>query len=181
VDRPVNLIPLICPQCNTRVPANPEEVAWVCAQCGQGLLLNDEKGLFPIAVYYASNILPGAIGKPYWVVEGQVSLQRESYDSGSKQNTEAEGFWRQKRRFFVPAYPITLEALLAQGVNLILQQPLLEGGPPTRFEPVVLTAEAIYPTAEFIVMAVEAGRKDKLKKLDFRLSLAAPVFWILPA
>jgi hypothetical protein len=29
-------------------------------------------------------------------------------------------------------------------------------------------------------MAVEAGRKDQLKSIDFELQLSKPVLWILP-
>jgi hypothetical protein len=40
--------------------------------------------------------------------------------------------------------------------------------------------EDVSAAAEFIVMAIEAGRKDKLKELDFSLKLSTPVLWILP-
>jgi hypothetical protein len=35
-------------------------------------------------------------------------------------------------------------------------------------------------TAEFIVMAVEAERKDDLKEIRFKLELDPPILWILP-
>jgi hypothetical protein len=35
--------------------------------------------------------------------------------------------------------------------------------------------------AEFIVVAIEAGRPDRLKKVDFQLKLTQPTLWILPA
>jgi hypothetical protein len=35
------------------------------------------------------------------------------------------------------------------------------------------------PVAEFIVLAIEAERKDQLRSLNFNLNLAAPELWIL--
>lgn len=40
--------------------------------------------------------------------------------------------------------------------------------------------EDIQPVAEFVVMAIEAGRKDMLKNLRFTLKLSLPSLWILP-
>jgi hypothetical protein len=144
------------------------------------MLLDEEKGLLPVEVNYSAAIAPNAVGKPYWVADGQVTVQQRLAFSGRQDAEEAARFWSQPRRFFVPAFASTLEALLTQGVNLLLQPPALQPGPPARFEPATLPAADFRPTAEFVVMAVEAGRKDKLKKVDFNLQLSAPVLWILP-
>ena len=105
-------------------------------------------------------------------------MRRETYSG--KETSEAERFWSQPRRFFVPASSLSLENVLQLGVALLLQPPTLAPGPAARFEPVTLSGRDILPTAEFIVMAVEANRKDKLKKLEFSLQLSAPVMWVLP-
>jgi hypothetical protein len=180
VDKAIELVPLVCVRCSTPVPAELDEVAWVCAQCGQGLLL-EETGLQALEVHYMAGIPANSKGKPYWVTQGQVSsLQREKYGSGGKEAQEAEAFWGQPRRFFVPAYSATLENLLAQATQLLLQPPALQEGPASPFEAVTLAVEDVRPAAEFIVMAIEAGRKDKLKKMNFSLQLSSPVLWILP-
>jgi hypothetical protein len=153
-------------------------MAWVCAQCGQAMQLDEEKGLQQLELRYSSAIAPGAAGKPFWVCEGRVSMRRETYSG--KETSEAERFWSQPRRFFVPASSLSLENVLQLGVALLLQPPALASGPAARFEPVTLSGRDILPTAEFIVMAVEANRKDKLKKLEFNLQLSAPVMWVLP-
>lgn len=178
--RPLELIPLVCPRCNTPIPAAPEETAWACAQCGQGMALTDRWGLQPLEIHYAHTLPPNAIGRPFWVAVGDVVLQREAYDRGKKENSEAQIFWSAPRRFFIPAFECTLEALLSQATALVLQPPALQDGPPARFAPVTLPPDQLQATAEFIVMAIEANRKDKLKKVDFSLSLREPVLWILP-
>lgn len=180
MDKAIELIPLVCVRCSTPVPAEVDEVAWVCAQCGQGLSL-EETGLQSLEVNYMAGIPADAKGKPYWVVQGQVSsLQREKYGSGSKETQQAQTFWSQAQRFFVPAYSATLEHLLAQATQLLLQPPALQKGTAAPFEPVTLAIEDVRPAAEFIVVAIEAGRKDKLKKINFSLQLSLPVLWILP-
>jgi hypothetical protein len=180
VGETVELIPLVCTRCSTPVPANPEEVAWVCAQCGQGLLLDEQKGLASLDVYYSAQIPPNAPGKPYWVAKGDVTVQRKTYDSGRRGDQEAQQFWSQSRQFIVPAYECTLESFTKIGVDWLRQPPALQPGSPTAFEPVTLHLEDVQAAAEFIVVAVEAGRSDKLKEVSLSLNLSTPALWILP-
>ncbi len=176
----VELIPLVCTHCSTPVPANPEEVAWVCAQCGQGLLLDEQKGLAPLDVYYSAQIAPNTRGKPYWVAQGDVTVQRQTYDSGRRGEQEAQQFWSQPRQFIIPAYDCTLETFTKIGVDWLRQPPALQPGSPAAFEPVTLHLDDVKAAAEFIVVAVEAGRSDKLKEVSFSLDLSKPTLWILP-
>lgn len=155
-------------------------MAWVCAQCGQGVALDVQKGLTPVQVHYAQGIPPNGRGKPFWVAEGQVTLERDVYRSSGKSAQEAAQFWSQSHRFLIPAYTISQEDLLAQTTRLLLQPPELKPGSAAQFEPVTLSMEDIQPVAEFIVMAIEAGRKDVLKNLRFTLNLSLPTLWILP-
>jgi len=144
VDKPVELIPLICPRCSTPVPAESGEVAWVCSQCGEGWSLEEERGLAPLRVEFSAGIAPNTSGKPYWVVEGQVSLQRQAFGSNQQQSSEAEVFWRQPRRFLIPAYTCTLEELLDLGTRMLLQPPALQPGAPVRFDPATLAPGLTY-------------------------------------
>ncbi len=176
--RPVELIPLVCLKCNTAIPAEPDEVAWACAQCGQGNLLDDEKGLVPVEIHTSARVPPNARGKPFWVVDGQVSMRRETY-SGNEE-LQARQFWREPRRFFVPAFACPLETLLELGQSMLARPLDLQPGPAAAFEPVVLSPADVPAAVDFIVMAVEAGRKDKLKEVEFNVRLSEPVLWILP-
>ena len=65
-------------------------------------------------------------------------------------------------------------------LGLVLQPPAIQSGPPVRFAPVTLAMEDIRPMAEFIVMAIEAGRADMVKDIQFDLKLSTPALWILP-
>jgi hypothetical protein len=178
VDKPVQLIPLVCIKCSTRIPAEPEQMAWVCAVCGQGMYLDEQNGLQPIEIHYSADIKPNATGHPYWVADGRVNLQRETY--GSSKSSDAIQFWSQARRFFIPAYRASLDNLLTQAAALLTNPPPLQDGTPVRFDAVTLDRQDVKSAAEFIVVAIEAGRSDRLKKVDFGIQLSDPALWILP-
>lgn len=180
MDQPTQLIPLRCVRCNTALPAEPDEVAWVCPQCGQGQLLDDDQGLQSLSVQYAQGIPPGVQGWPYWVADGRVQLQRSVLRQNRQAEADSAHFWSQPRRFFIPAYRCTLEELLAQATQLLLQPPGLQSAPPAPFRPVILAPQDIQPAVDFIVMAVEAGRKDSLHNLQISVKLSPPALWILP-
>jgi hypothetical protein len=175
---PVVLIPLRCLRCETPVPAQPEEVAWRCSQCGQGLLLDESKGLVPLEIHCSADILPNRVGKPFWVAEGQVTVQRDTY-SGDK-SADAQRFWGGKKLFIIPAFAGTLESLLSLSMQFLQQPPELQPGPDASFEPVTLSPADLTAAAEYLVMAIEAGRKDSLKVVSVGVSLSAPSLWVLP-
>ena len=178
----VALIPLACFKCDTSLPAQPGETAWVCARCGQGLRLDEDApaGLAPLAVQYAAGLDPARPGKPFWVAEGRVQLQRTTYATLSDKAGEARQLWAQPRRFFIPAYDVPLQILADLGPRLALNPPALQPGPPAPFEPVTVSPDDLPALAEFIVLAIEAGRSDMLKQVGIQVSLSEPALWILP-
>ena len=180
MDQAVQLIPLVCMRCNARIPAGYEEVAWVCTQCGQGQQIIPGKGLAKLEVYYMAGLPPDLPGNPYWILDGTVSINtRESFGSAAKQFEEARQFWEVSRRFFIPAHATTLEDFLSQATGLLLSPPILKPGLAVQFSPVTVPVEDAQPAAEFIVMAIEANRKDRLRNIDFSLILGLPSLWIL--
>ena len=180
MDRPIELVPLVCIQCSTAIPAGVDEVAWVCAQCGQGMFLDEAHGLEALEFHYSADIPQNSTGKPYWVADGQVILERETYGSAGEHGNAAQQFWGQPRRFFVPAFQAPLESLLEIAKVMLLNPPRLSSGPGTPFEAITLYRDDLSAAAEFIVIAIEAERKDKIKRIDFELQLSRPVLWILP-
>lgn len=178
----VKLIPMLCTRCQTPVEAQPDEVFWVCRNCGQGLLLSDEKGLVAQVLHYGAGLAQNATGKPIWVFWGQVVLQRETFNNlfGDKTQEMVE-FWQQPRWFFIPGYDLPLDQLIETGVRL-LRQPvaLQEVNSPAAFLPVTIHPNDLRPLVEFLILDVEAERKDQLKALAFTLQMSEPELWILP-
>lgn len=179
MDKPVELIPLLCVNCQTAVPAEPDERAWVCGQCGQGLLLDEEHGLVPLEVHYIAGISPEDKGKPFWVARGSVKLSRETFDRSGEAEA-AQRYWGEARRFFVPAYTCPMEELLPLGRRYLSNPPVLQEGEAVSFEPVTLSINDMQALAEFIVLALEAERRDQLKRVEINLQLEQPTLWILP-
>jgi hypothetical protein len=177
----VDLTLLKCLRCGTFVQAEEDEVAWVCAQCGQGLLLT-ETGLAPLSVQWAA--LPGPPVAlqlrwlPFWTFVGTVRFGgRETY-GGARQ---PDALWNAPRRFFVPAFPYPLDDLQQLGAQLTRRQPPLSPGQPAGpLSRCTLFPEDAQGAAEFVVLTVEAAQKDKLKQLSFALELGEPELWLLP-
>jgi ribosomal protein L40E len=181
VDQQINLVALVCLRCNAQVPAEPDQVAWVCPQCGQGQRLavtstdDETHGLVALHVNYAAGESGNLPGKPYWVTEGQVILEHISYSGSNDPARQAQQFWNLPRLFFIPAFDCSLETLLTQGMNLLVKPPALQPGATIAFDPVTLPMEDIDAAADFIVVAIEANRPDR-----FTVQLSAPRLWILP-
>jgi hypothetical protein len=176
----IELVLLKCLRCGRPLPATEEEVAWVCAQCGEGMQLTSA-GLAALAVNWAAP-RPGATDLrwlPFWVFTGTVSfLRRETY-SLAKSNHDR--LWDGPRRFYIPAFPIPLQQLETLGADLARQQiPLHPGSPMGALQNCTLFPDDARHAAEFVVLTIEAEQKDKLKTVEFRLDLNEPEMWVLP-
>jgi hypothetical protein len=176
----VELVLLKCLQCGTPVPAEEDEIAWSCATCGRGLQLTESE-LIPIEVSWAA-ARPGQRPeqwRPLWVFTATVRfLRRESFSGGSQPHK----LWQQPVRFYIPAYACSLQHLERLGADLVEQQPVLQPGPPMGLvKGCTLLPQDARAAAEFVVLTLEADRKDKLKTVDFGLDLAGPpALWVVP-
>ncbi|MFM8319786.1 MAG: hypothetical protein ACKOC5_02640 [Chloroflexota bacterium] len=180
MDRPVELIPLRCLNCATPIAARPDEVAWACPQCGQGLALDQQKGLAPLQIQYAAGLPANREGRPFWVVNGKVALQRMTFGEKGKVDQQSDDYWAQPHRFYLPAYDLGLDEMLSNATRLLAEPPNLQAGPPGRFCPVTLGLDDLQPVIEYLVTAIEAGRKDRMRALGIKLNLSQPVLWVLP-
>ena len=177
--QPVRLIPLLCPHCQTPIPAQPDEVAWVCGNCQKGALLDEKKGAVPLNVFFHASLAAGKKGAPFWVTRGKVTFQERITYRGDEQKA-MQDFWAEPRLFAIPAFALPLEEAIAMGVQFLHQPIPMEMGKPAPFPPIVVPPQDVHPLAEFIVMSVEAERKDALKHLKFTLTLEPLQCWILP-
>lgn len=179
MSQPVELIPMYCLKCQSPIPAGVDETVWVCSACGQGMLLDPDKGLVNLEIHFTADLPQGVPGHPYWVSSGKVSANRTTF--AGDQTREMQAFWLEPRRFIIPAYALELEEITRLGVNLVRQPPVMTpASSPSPFYPVVLMPEDVRPLVEFIVLSIEAERRDALKELTFTLDLEPPELWILP-
>ena len=169
---------LKCPQCSTPVPAEEDEVAWVCATCGTGLQLG-EAGLERVGVHWAATAAGARVDawRPFWVFTGSAHFSnRISYNG----HAEPEPLWNQPVRFFVPVYICPLAQLQSLGADLTRRQPALQSGPAGELKGCSFLPDDARRAAEFVVLSIEAARPDKLRTVQFSLQLGAPELWVLP-
>jgi predicted RNA-binding Zn-ribbon protein involved in translation (DUF1610 family) len=176
----VSLIPLLCLRCQAPLPAEPDEVAWVCPQCGQGLLLSESQGCVTQTINYAAGIPANSKGHPFWVCNGQAAIAQRRVYGGGDQSRPTQQFWGVPHRFFIPAFDLNLDQMVETGTRLLLQPPALQVGSPVTFLPVTLHSQDLQAMAEFIVIGIEASRSDKIREVQFTLQLSPPDLWILP-
>jgi hypothetical protein len=184
--QPIRLVPLLCVKCRAPIPAQPDEVAWVCEQCGQGLLLNPapmpevaENATQPIQVFFSNSISSGTVGRPFWVTQGKVTFRERQTYKGNE-TAAAKDFWSVSRLFYVPAWACSLEEILSIGGALLKNPFSMNLGSPCRFAPVILLPSDLQALAEFMVINIEAERRDWLKSVLFDLKLEKPQLWIMP-
>lgn len=182
----IRLVPLLCAQCKAPVPARPDEVAWVCETCGRGLLLDTmpkpglgECGTQPLDIFFSNAVASGAQGRPFWVARGQVSLTTRDTYKGDE-GRAAHEFWSAPRLFFIPAWEASLEDTIQIGVSLLRTPQRMDSGGRVPFLSVVTPPGDVPALADFIVINIEADRKDYLKTVKFDLNLEPPQLWILP-
>jgi hypothetical protein len=160
------------------VPAEPDEVAWVCANCGQGLLLDEEAGLKAITVHSAAHPGGEATRRPYWVALGRVRFtRRESYGRDAAPNER----WGRPVQFVLPAFAATVEQAVGAGVTLLERPPELVEGEAQLLRGAAVLPDEIEPLARFVVLSIEAARDDKLEAIEFIIDLGPPELWLLPS
>jgi hypothetical protein len=175
----VHLIPLLCPKCRGAVPAQPGEVAWVCDACGQAMLIDDTNGSRSIDAFFSAQIGQNALARPFWVARGSVRFTTRQTYRGDESRAMNE-FWSVPRLFYVPAYDLPVNQVVQEGIRLMSNPVAMQSGPRARYQPVVVSPRDVKPLAEFLVMSIEAARKDALKLLDFTVQLEEAQLWFLP-
>jgi hypothetical protein len=187
------LVPLRCPSCQQLLPVDNDDVLIDCAQCCTAVLVDDE-GVRTIEVRFAvsSPAAGQAVGwLPYWVFHGHVHIrERETQGGGgwgilgATPDAESRQLWGNQRQLYVPAWNLPLREAQAIGSKLIEAQPAYSFIPRpenARIQTATISADDAAKMLEFIVLAIEARRKDWLKRLVFELELEPAQLWALPA
>ncbi|HSB88522.1 MAG TPA: hypothetical protein VLD63_00705 [Anaerolineales bacterium] len=174
----VDLIPLECLRCRTRLPAEEGQVAWVCPACGQGQRLTEESILKELPIQFAAAASPAQVRWfAFWVLQGQVRIvERLSY--GREQ--PADPRWEAPQTFVLPGFETTPEEAVQWGLRFLREPVRLAAGSAESLPPVTVGPDEAQALAEYVVLSYEADRRDKLKALRAVLDLGAPELWCLP-
>jgi hypothetical protein len=175
---PVELVPLECLRCRSRLPAEEAQVAWLCAACGQGQRLDEEAELRPVEIHFARSAGNGeARWLPFWVLPVRVRiLERLSY--GRDQPPDPR--WDEPQQFVLPAFDTRPEDAGQWGAKFLREPVKLGDGPVGSLPSVTVTPEEAQSLAEFVVLTIEAERRDKIKSLNAVLDFGDAELWCLP-
>ena len=175
---PVELVPLECLRCRTRLPAEEGELAWICSACGQGQRLGDEASLIELEIRFADGSPEATVRWfPFWVLHGNVRiLERLSYGGGQAPDPR----WEAPQQFILPAFETTPEEAAQWGTRFLREPVGLLPGSPGTLSGVTVSPEEAQALAEFVVLSFEADRRDKLKSLRAVLDFGPPELWCLP-
>jgi hypothetical protein len=97
--------------------------------------------------------------------------------------TDPDKLWDTPQRFFIPAWELPLKELEDMGAALLKRGLRPAPGPAPAGG--ALSACSLFPedavqAAEFVVLTIEAERRDKLKRIEFKIEASAPELWLLP-
>jgi hypothetical protein len=181
----MKLIALRCPTCATPLPAENDDVVVACTNCHTTIAIS-QSGPVKMAVRFAvlgDKQAPGNQWVPFWVFNGRVMIQRRETQGGGSAEKDARQMWQSPRALYVPAWELSMHTAQNVGSRLIQQQPQLQQI--EQPQDAVLTSATVTPgdarkLLEFIILAIEARRKDWLKNLQFTLEVGEPQKMALP-
>jgi len=181
----MRLILLRCPNCGEPLEPGNDDVVLACNNCHTPVAIA-VNGPQKMAVRFVN---PGKTGKgnwwfPFWVFEGQVRILKRETQGGSRSGRkDSEKMWGMARHLYVPAWELSMHAAQDIGSRLITKQP------PLRFVEQPAEAQLVSATVtpkdakkllEFVILAIEARRKDWMEDLQFDLELEPPELWAMP-
>lgn len=180
----MKLLALMCPSCGAPLKAEDEDIVIMCRTCqsashitDDGLTLHRVRFLEPEANSQPTHWLP------VWTYLGRVNLQRERQGGSRSAEREAEQFWSEPRRLFVPAWNLSPLAASRIGQELVEQQPVyhpIDAPPDAYMSPVTFPLEDASKLLELIVISMEAERRDYLKTINVYFDLGDPALWAIP-
>ena len=181
----MKLLLLRCPECAHPLAPQQHDVVMMCPSCQTAVAI-DEQGLSSMPIQYvAATEADVSDWLPFWFFNGRVHIQNRSTQSSWRTSDhDSETFWLHSDRFFVPAWELAIHNARELGRQLVKKQPTYQpvSRPDNaRLTAVTVTAEDALKMLEFIILTIEAERKDWLKDLKFRIEAETPQLWALPA
>jgi hypothetical protein len=182
----MKLILLRCPNCGE--PLNPanDDVMIPCSNCFTPVAIT-VNGPQKMTVRYAVPGKRSVSGKrwfPFWVYEGRARILRRETQGGSRSGRkESEKLWGATRLLYVPAWELDLHNAQEIGSQLIQEQPeirFVDQPEKAQLLPATVTPKDAQKLLEFVVLAIEARRRDWLKDLEFDLEVNEPELWGMP-
>lgn len=183
----MKLLLLRCPVCGEGLKPRNEDIIFGCPNCQAAVSLTDQ-GIHQTEVRYAEperDLSEVTHWLPIWVFNARVHIKsRETQGGSGKHREEAERMWQEPRRLYVPAWEQPVPQARQQGHQMVLRQTVWN--PIERPAGAVITAAVIDQQdarqfLNFIILSIEAERKDWLRDLKFDIEAGSAVLWAVPA
>ncbi len=180
----MKLLLLRCPKCNHALSPGQDDQVIQCPNCRTAVAIS-EGGLSLLSAQYAAPTIdqpPSWL--PFWVHRGRVTIKQRRTQGGRSAEREAQEFWAQPRRVYIPAWACELAEARDLVATLLEKQPFLEAVIPPEgatFEPATITPADARKLLELVIVSLEAQRNDYLESFDFDLNLESEALWLLPA
>ena len=181
----MKLVLLRCPNCTEPLKPENDDVVLACTNCHTPVAIA-VNGAVKMAVQFAVPASYKAEPRrwmPFWVFEGRVIINRRETQGGRSRTKDMAAQWGVPRRFFVPAWDLDPHTAQDVGSRMVQQQPSFEKidrPQEAHLQTALVTPKDAKKLIEFIVLAIEARRKDWLRDLQFELDMGAPNLWALP-
>lgn len=180
----MKLLLLRCPNCARPLAPDNDDIVYMCTNCYTPVSLTE--GSLNVAQVRFALPAEGDIRAqqwlPFWVFEGQVHiLNRET--QGRSEDKASVVQWAKPLRMFVPAWEISMQVAQDVGTRLIQRQPairFIERPEAGYMIAAVVSPDDALSLLEFVILAIEARRRDWLKALDFRIDAGEPDLWAMP-
>ena len=182
----MQLLALKCPTCGQNLkPKSNETVVVGCGNCKTAVSLQ-QSGIKAIKAQYAAPTSENVEAwLPVWVYNGRVNiLRRESQGSSKGADKDAAKLWNAAQKLYAPAWQESVSQAREIGSWFVVRQPAFNTIEPT--ESMVMREATITPEdglklLDFIVLSLEADRKDWLADLQFEIQTTGHELWVIPA
>lgn len=181
----MKLVALRCPNCSSPLLVGNDDVVVACNNCPTMAAISPN-GAVKMAISFVaarSEHLTEKEWVPFWVFNGRVNIKQRTLQGSRSDEADTERLWGVPRSLYVPAWELSMEVAQNVGSQMIQQQPKLqqvERPEGAQFISAVVTPDDARKLLEFIVLAIEARRKDQLKRLEFDLEVDEPQLMALP-
>jgi hypothetical protein len=175
----MKLILLRCPNCSTSLKPDLDDIVYPCPNCHlpvhispDGPKLIDIQYVIPVAGKEYENSWV-----PFWVFEGSVLIKQRETQGRRSDTDDARRLWDSPRLLYVPAWDLSIHIAQEVGSKLTQRQltmHVIERPPEAQLLPAAVSQADALNILEFIVLAIEARRKDWLKELVFDLEVGEP-------
>jgi uncharacterized protein YbaR (Trm112 family) len=180
----MKLLLLRCPKCNQALAPGQDDQVVQCPNCRVAVAISEGGLTLLSAQYVRPTVENPPFWLPFWVYRGKVTIKERKTQGGRSAEKDAQTYWAQPRRVYIPAWSCDLIEARDLVEDLLEKQPTMEAIIPPEgaaFEPAVVTPHDARKLLELVIVSIEAERSDYMETFDFDLRLESEALWLLPA